>query len=96
MENWYTPYQTAALPAAQKVWVLAPHPDDEVFGCGGASLIYAAQGAHVQVSVMSSGTGYAVGAEAEQIQSTRENETNAALQSMGTVSYTHLTLPTKA
>jgi len=83
MENWYTPYQTAALPAAQKVWVLAPHPDDEVFGCGGAALIYAAQGAQVQVSVMSSGTGYAVGAEAEQIQSTRENETNAALQSMG-------------
>ena len=30
MENWYIPYQTAALPAAQKVWVLAPHPDDEV------------------------------------------------------------------
>ena len=83
MENWYTPYQTAALPAAQKVWVLAPHPDDEVFGCGGAALIYAAQGTQVQVSVMSSGTGYAVGAEAEQIQSTRENETNAALQSMG-------------
>ena len=83
MENWYTPYQTAALPAAQKVWVLAPHPDDEVFGCGGAALIYAAQGAQVQVSVMSSGTGYAEGAEAEQIQSTRENETNAALQSMG-------------
>jgi LmbE family N-acetylglucosaminyl deacetylase len=83
MENWYTPYQTAALPAAQKVWVLAPHPDDEVFGCGGAALIYAAQGAQVQVSVMSSGTGYAVGTEAEQIQSTRENETNAALQSMG-------------
>jgi LmbE family N-acetylglucosaminyl deacetylase len=83
MENWYTPYQTAALPAAQKVWVLAPHPDDEVFGCGGAALIYASQGAQVQVSVMSSGTGYAEGAEAEQIQSTRENETNAALQSMG-------------
>jgi len=83
MENWYTPYQTAALPAAQKVWVLAPHPDDEVFGCGGAALIYAAQGAQVQVSVMSSGTGYAEGAEAEQIQSTREKETNAALQSMG-------------
>jgi LmbE family N-acetylglucosaminyl deacetylase len=83
MENWYTPYQTAALPAAQKVWVLAPHPDDEVFGCGGAALIYAAQGAQVQVSVMSSGTGYAEGSEAEQIQSTRENETNAALQSMG-------------
>ena len=74
MENWYTPYQTAALPAAQKVWVLAPHPDDEVFGCGGAALIYAAQGAQVQVSVMSSGTGYAVGAEAEQIQSTRDRK----------------------
>ncbi len=83
MENWYIPYQTAQLPVAQKVWVLAPHPDDEVFGCGGAALSYAAQNAQVHVTVVSSGTGYAQADNAAQIQSTREAETNAALKLMG-------------
>ena len=83
MENWYIPYQTAQLPAAQKVWVLAPHPDDEVFGCAGAVLSYAAQNIQVHVTVVSGGTGYAQSDEAAEIQSTREAETNAALQLMG-------------
>ena len=83
MENWYIPYQTAQLPAAQKVWVLAPHPDDEVFGCAGAALSYAAQKAQVHVTVVSSGTGYTHDDSAALIQSTREAETNSALQLMG-------------
>jgi LmbE family N-acetylglucosaminyl deacetylase len=83
MENWYIPYQTAQLPAAQKVWVLAPHPDDEVFGCAGAALSYAAQKAQVYVTVVSSGTGYTHDDSAALIQSTREAETNSALQLMG-------------
>ena len=83
MENWYIPYQTAQLPAAQKVWVLAPHPDDEVFGCAGAALSYAAQKAQVLVTVVSSGTGYTHDDSAALIQSTREAETNSALQLMG-------------
>jgi len=83
MENWYIPYQTAQLPAAQKVWVIAPHPDDEVFGCAGAALSYAAQKAQVHVTVVSSGTGYTHDDSAALIQSTREAETNSALQLMG-------------
>ena len=83
MEHWYIPYQTAQLPPAQKVWVLAPHPDDEVFGCGGAAITYAAQNTQVHVTVVSSGTGYAQGDQAAALQATREAETNAALQSMG-------------
>jgi len=93
MENWYIPYQTAELPSAKKVWVLAPHPDDEVFGCAGAILTYAAQGAAVQVCVVSSGTGYAKASEALQIQATREAETNAALQVMGISQASFLQLP---
>ena len=83
MENWYIPYQTSQLPAARKVWVLAPHPDDEVFGCAGAALSYAAQKAQVHVTVVSSGTGYTHDDSAALIQSTREAETNSALQLMG-------------
>ena len=93
MENWYIPYQTAQLPVAQKVWVLAPHPDDEVFGCGGAALSYAAQNAQVHVTVVSSGTGYAQADTAAHIQSTREAETNAALKLMGLAPAQFLQLP---
>jgi len=83
MENWYIPYQTAHLPEAQKVWVLAPHPDDEVFGCAGALMSYVARQAQVSVMVVSSGTGYAQDDAATHIQTTREAETNAALKLMG-------------
>jgi len=93
MENWYIPYQTEELPSAKKVLVLAPHPDDEVFGCAGAILTYAAQGAAVQVCVVSSGTGYAKASEAPQIQAIREAETNAALQVMGIAQASFLQLP---
>jgi len=82
MENWYIPYQTAQLPKAEKVWILAPHPDDEVFGCGGAALSYASQNAQVYVTVVSSGTGYAQAHDAAEIQNAREAETNAALKLM--------------
>ena len=58
MENWYIPYQTAQLPAAKKVWVLAPHPDDEVFGCAGAALSYAAQNAQVLVHIVGGRHGF--------------------------------------
>jgi LmbE family N-acetylglucosaminyl deacetylase len=63
--------------------VLAPHPDDEVFGCGGAAMQYAAQGAQVHITVVSGGTGYAQQEEAASILATREAETNAALQALG-------------
>ena len=39
----------------KRVLVIAPHPDDEVLGCGGISLRYAAEGHEVSVLVMSRG-----------------------------------------
>jgi N-acetylglucosamine malate deacetylase 1 len=39
----------------KRVLVIAPHPDDEVLGCGGISLRYAAEGHDVSVLVMSRG-----------------------------------------
>ena len=35
--------------------IIAPHPDDEVFGCGGLIALWAAQGIKAQVVVLTSG-----------------------------------------
>ena len=43
------------LPPAKKVLILAPHPDDEALGCGGAIALYSSKGAEVHLIVVSSG-----------------------------------------
>lgn len=82
MENWHTPYKTVQLPHAEKVLVFAPHPDDEVFGCGGALALYAQQGIQIEVHVITDGAGYAVGDERLRLQQTRQAETVNALKKL--------------
>ena len=56
MKGLYPPFgDPAALP--ERVLVIAPHPDDEVFGCGGMLAHHAAQGATVRVLVLTDGAG---------------------------------------
>ncbi len=55
MENRFLPYQASPVPPAQCVLVLAPHPDDEVFGCGGCLALYQAQGVPVHVLLLTDG-----------------------------------------
>ena len=43
------------LPAHPRVLVFAPHPDDEVFGCGGLLALLAACGASIGVHVVTDG-----------------------------------------
>ena len=62
MENKLIPYQATQCIKADSVVVFAPHPDDEVFGCGGAILRHVAAGVPVQVVIVSDG---AFGAEEE-------------------------------
>ena len=59
-----------------RLMVLAPHPDDEVFGCGGLLALAAAQAVPVQVIVLSDG---AAGGDAAE----REQECRAAAQALG-------------
>lgn len=96
MENWYTPYQTEQLPQAQRVLVLAPHPDDEIFGCGGSLALYAQQGAQIDVLIASDGAGYALGDERQHIQNTRQNESIKALESLGITSIRFLAMPDRS
>ena len=55
MENDFIPYSPAILGANSRVMVLAPHPDDEVLGCGGALAMHVDAGHHVDVIVLTDG-----------------------------------------
>jgi LmbE family N-acetylglucosaminyl deacetylase len=49
------PYRALAQLPVQRLLVLAPHPDDEVFGCGGLLAIAARQGVEARIVVVSDG-----------------------------------------
>jgi len=75
----------SSLPAVRHVLALAPHPDDEVFGCGGTLHLLAKAGAAITVIVASDG---ALGGMAgERITATqiaeREAEARAAARMLG-------------
>src|SRR5215204_513202 len=53
-EQQVIPYHTANL-CGHRVLVLAPHPDDETFGCGGALLLHRHQQDPVHVIFLTSG-----------------------------------------
>jgi len=55
MENILVPYQATRTISALQVLVLAPHPDDEVFGCGGAIMRHVEVGIPVRVIILSDG-----------------------------------------
>ncbi|WP_353571287.1 PIG-L family deacetylase [Candidatus Albibeggiatoa sp. nov. BB20] len=55
MEHALIPYSATTTLPIGGVLVLAPHPDDEVFGCGGAIMQHIAQGQTVHVVIMTDG-----------------------------------------
>ena len=55
-EQALIPYQASSF-SARRVLVLAPHPDDEVFGCGAALADLRGRGALVTVLVLTDGAG---------------------------------------
>lgn len=65
------PYAAAQSLPARRLLVLAPHPDDEVLGCGGLMAAMLAAGAAVQVVIVSDG---GLGGDA----ALRESESRAA------------------
>ncbi|MBK5963258.1 hypothetical protein CCR95_03915 [Thiocystis minor] len=54
-EHEFVPYQALTALESGRVLVLAPHPDDEVFGCGGAIMRHVAAGDPVQVVIATDG-----------------------------------------
>lgn len=53
-QQWLSRVRTE-LPVVQRVLVLAPHPDDEIIGCGGALALLKEQGAEVSIVILSDG-----------------------------------------
>ncbi|MBN2645387.1 MAG: glycosyltransferase [Desulfuromonadaceae bacterium] len=76
-----TPVQTR-LPSVRRVLAFAPHPDDEIFGCGGLLRLLHEQGADVQVVIVTDGARGGDGPAAE-LTSLRAAESRAAAQQLG-------------
>ncbi len=78
------PLRSLAVPGP--VLVVAPHPDDETLGCGGAIALLQASGTAVQVLVVSDGTQShpnSVEYPAPRLRQVREAETRLALSVLG-------------
>lgn len=83
MENLLIPYEAALSIPCARALVFAPHPDDEVFGCGGAIMRHVQHNTPVHVIIVSDGT-YGVSAEAENDHAIqRQNESITAAQELG-------------
>ncbi|WP_404301564.1 PIG-L deacetylase family protein [Alicycliphilus denitrificans] len=83
MEQWFAPVNPSTLPDVSRVLVVAPHPDDEVFGCGGLLALYRKAGAMIQVQILTDGAGYHQLPDREAIYKTRMAESNKALETLG-------------
>jgi LmbE family N-acetylglucosaminyl deacetylase len=70
----------------QRVVIVAPHPDDETLGCGGAISLLTSKGYRVKVAIVSDGTGSHPNSQkypAPALQAIRSQETIAALEILG-------------
>lgn len=77
-------HPAAWLPAGGRVVVVAPHPDDEVAGCGAAIIAHLAAGDPVQVVIATTGDGSrAGGADAATMRRLRAAEASEAAERLG-------------
>ncbi len=84
MEQHLIPYAAVDCLGHGSVLVLAPHPDDEVFGCGGAILAHVAAGDPVKVIVVTDGAhGFSDDKERIAHRGKREKETQKAADLLG-------------
>ena len=73
-------HQSTALPQARQALLFAPHPDDEIFGCGGTLLLLAEQGTAVSIVIVTDGV---AGGDAAGLVEQRAAESRAAAQLLG-------------
>ncbi|MFI3184748.1 MAG: PIG-L family deacetylase, partial [Methylococcaceae bacterium] len=84
MENKLIPYHSIQCIDANSVVIFAPHPDDEVFGCGGAILRHLAASVSVHVVIVTDGAFCAADdTERQTIIEIREAESRKAASVLG-------------
>ncbi|CAK0754358.1 N-acetylglucosamine malate deacetylase 1 [Gammaproteobacteria bacterium] len=74
----------------RRVLVFAPHPDDEIFGCGGTLCLLTKAGADVSIVIISDG---ALGGSAAHLIEIREAESRSAASVIGVPAPTFWRLP---
>jgi LmbE family N-acetylglucosaminyl deacetylase len=77
----------------ERVLVIAPHPDDEAIGCGGAICLHRQRGDAVRVVFLTSGELGLEQLPREQAWQVREEEARAAAAVLGLTGLTFLRLP---
>lgn len=87
-ESDLIPFAVADLPLVKVAVVIAPHPDDEVFGCGGAVARLVANGTRVVPIILTDGGHGHFGADAD-----RFAESRAAAEFLGTTAPEFFALP---
>ena len=93
MENLLVPYHATECLPGTRILVLAPHPDDEVFGCGGALALHAARQATITVVIATDGAFHAEPEKTETMRAMRCGESNAAAVVLGYPEPRYLNLP---
>jgi LmbE family N-acetylglucosaminyl deacetylase len=83
LEHKLIPYEAVSGIAAVSVLVIAPHPDDEVLGCGGAIRRHVEAGVPVRVVVATDGALGREGAAREDHAILRQAESRAAARVLG-------------
>ena len=79
---------------AARVLAIAPHPDDEVTGCGGALALHSRGGAHVSVLQITDGQGArALHSNGQSIAVVRRDEARAAAAALGVARLEQLAWP---
>jgi len=82
-ESDIVPYQVSCISQARAVLVFAPHPDDEVFGCGGVLTLHAKAGHPVQVVLLTAGDSNAMADSDRAYADSRLQESFAAASVLG-------------
>ncbi|NOU47318.1 MAG: glycosyltransferase, partial [Bacteroidales bacterium] len=88
MESGFIPYQATKKVVAGNTLFFAPHPDDEVFGCGGAIIRHSKQGDTIRVVIVTDG-GFPTH-ENQIIESYIENRRNESLEAAKILGYSEL------